>query len=71
MKHLLNDTFQIAPACEWRVDWKGPCPALAHPQDLSTRSKALFGLSYLDDPRFVPRKSNLLYLVHTRLSILS
>lgn len=62
---------QIAPACKWRVDWKGPCPAQAQPQELSTYTEALFGLSYLDDPRFVPPKSNLLYLVHTRLSLLS
>lgn len=45
-----------------------PCPlALARPQELS--SHALFGLSYLDDPCCVPPKSNLLYLVHTLLSL--
>lgn len=40
-----------------------------YPQELSPCSKALFGLSYLDDLCFVPPKSNLLYLVHTRLSL--
>lgn len=58
---LLHHFIQHLP-CEWSFDWKGP---LAHPQQLPTRTQALFGPSSLDDLCFVPLLSPICFTLFT------
>lgn len=58
---LLHHFIQHLP-CEWSFNWKGP---LAHPQQLPTRTQALFGPSSLDDLCFVPLLSPICFTLFT------